>query len=137
MMDPLADLMKRRPTTSAAEILVAISQLASVFRDTDGDTCYATVEINGHRETWPVRSKGFRRWLGGRFYKASKPPGGQAVADALGVIEARAQFEGAAHPVHVRVAGTDERDLPGLGERRVGGRRGHRRRAGASSPTRR
>ena len=44
----------------------------------------------------------------GEFYKIErKPPGGQAVADALGVIEARAQFEGAVHPVHVRVAGSD------------------------------
>lgn len=93
---------------SAAEMLVAIAELASVFRAADGDTCYATVEINSHRETWPMRSKGFRRWLVGQFYRIErKPPGGQAVADALGVIEARAQFEGAVHPVHVRVAGSD------------------------------
>ena len=94
---------------SAAEILVAISKLATLFRAADGDTAYATFDVNGHRETWPVRSKGFRRWLVGEFYKAeSKPPGGQAVADALGVIEARAQYDSATHPVHVRVAGDDE-----------------------------
>src|SRR5688500_6446246 len=87
---------------SAAEILVAISHLATVFRAADGDSCYATVDINNHRECWPVRSQGFRRWLVGRFYAAEhKPPGGQAVADALGVIEARAQFEGAVHRIHV------------------------------------
>jgi hypothetical protein len=94
---------------SAAEILVAISQLAAVFRAADGDTAFATFEINRHRETWPVRSKGFRRWLVGEFYKVEqKPPGGQAVADALGVIEARAQYAGVVHPVHVRVAGDDD-----------------------------
>jgi hypothetical protein len=91
---------------SAAQILVAISQLATVFRGADGDTAFATFDINGHRETWPVRSKGFRRWLVGQFYSVEhKPPGGQAVADTLGVIEARAQYAGPTHPVHVRVAG--------------------------------
>jgi hypothetical protein len=99
----------KRPTMSAAEMLVTIAQIAPVFRAVDGDTCYATVEIDGHRETWPVRSKGFRRWLVGKFYEFErKPPGGQAVADALGVIEARAQFGGAVHAVHVRVGGTDD-----------------------------
>lgn len=93
---------------AAAEMLVVISQLATVFRAADGDTAYATFDVNGHRETWPVRSKGFRRWLVGQFYGTeNKPPGGQAVADALGVIEARAQFAGAAHQVYVRVAGDD------------------------------
>ena len=94
---------------SAAEILVAIAQLATLFRDADGDTAFATFDVNGHRETWPVRSKSFRRWLVGKFYGVEgKPPGGQAVADALGVIEARAQFSSPVAPVHVRVAGDDE-----------------------------
>ncbi len=106
MIDDFA--VKRKPT-SAAELLVAISKLATVFRAADGDTAFATFEVHGHRETWPVRSKGFRRWLVGEFYKTeSKPPGGQAVADALGVIEARAQYDGPMHPVHVRVAGDDQ-----------------------------
>jgi hypothetical protein len=98
---------------TAAETLVAIAKLATLFRTADGDTAYATFDVTSrgetHRETWSVRSKVFRRWLVGQFYKVeSKPPGGQAVADALGVIEAQAQFDGAMHPVHVRVAGDDE-----------------------------
>jgi len=89
---------------SAAEILVEIAEAATVFRD----TAYADLVMLTHRETWPVRSKSFRRWLAGIFYKQEgKPPGGQAVADALAVIEARAQYEGAVRPVHVRVAGDD------------------------------
>jgi len=93
---------------SAAEILVEIAEAATVFRDTDGETAYADLVMLTHRETWPVRSKSFRRWLAGIFYKQEgKPPGGQAVADALAVIEARAQYEGAVRPVHVRVAGDD------------------------------
>src|SRR5437867_312215 len=95
---------------SQAELLVAIADLATLFRAADGDTAYATFDVNGHRETWPVRSKGFRRWLVRGFYGSEgKPPGSQAVADALGVIEAKAQFASPVAPVHVRVAGDDER----------------------------
>src|SRR5262249_33920053 len=92
---PLKDRSRvpRPDKASAAERLVAISRSASVFRAADGDTIYATIEVNGHQETYPVRSKGFRRWLSSRFYKSqNKPPGGQAFADALNVIEARGQF---------------------------------------------
>jgi hypothetical protein len=94
---------------SAAQMLVAIADFAKLFRDADGDTAFATFEVREHRETWPVRSKAFKRWLIGHFYKnEAKPPPAQALADALGVIEARAQYESPVHPVHVRVAGDDD-----------------------------
>jgi hypothetical protein len=83
--------------------------LEYLFRSSDGETCFVTVAVNGHHETYPIRSKAFRRWLVGKFYAIeSKPPGAQALQDALGAIEARAQFGGNLHPVHVRVAGDDE-----------------------------
>jgi hypothetical protein len=90
---------------SQAQTLTAIADIADVFSVPDSDTAYATVDVQGHRETWPVRSKGFMRWLRGKYYDLEhKPPGGQALADAIGVIEARAQFGGVRHPVAVRVA---------------------------------
>jgi hypothetical protein len=90
---------------TAAQILTGIADLAEVFCTPDGDTGYATVEINGHRETWPVRSKGFRRWLTRKYFEVEgKPPGGQALADAIGAIEARAQFSDLRYPVAVRIA---------------------------------
>src|SRR3989442_239140 len=90
---------------SQAELLVKIADLAEVFRGPDGETAYATVDTNGHRETWPVKSAGFKRWLKGQFYACEqKPPGGQAFADALGVIDARALYTSTVLPVHTRVA---------------------------------
>jgi hypothetical protein len=92
---------------SQAELLVKIADLAEVFRGPDGETAYATVNTNGHRETWPVKSSGFKRWLKGQFYAAEgKPPGGQAFADAIGVIDARALYTTIVLPVHTRVAAT-------------------------------
>src|SRR5215831_3145386 len=93
---------------SQAQRLVELVPDEALFRSTDGETAHATVPVGAHVETWPVRSKGFRRWLVGQFYRMqSKPPGAQALTDALGTLEARAQFSDRIHEVHVRVAGHD------------------------------
>lgn len=88
-----------------AQTLVALAVNAELFHAPDGDTGYATVPVGSHHETWPIRSKSFRRWLTRRFYDAhGKPPGAQAVADVLCLLEAKAQFDGPKCPVFVRVA---------------------------------
>jgi hypothetical protein len=90
---------------SQAEELVTFADLAEVFRGPDGQTAFASVDTNGHQETWPVKSAGFKRWLRGQFYLSKqKPPGGQAFADALEVIDARALYSSTVLPVHTRVA---------------------------------
>ncbi len=94
---------KKRPTQ--AEILVNLADQATLFHTPDGETGYAICEVDGHAETWPLRSKGFKRWLLQQFYKKEgKPPGAQAVADALGTLEARAHYDGSEFPVYVRLA---------------------------------
>jgi hypothetical protein len=66
---------------------------------------YATVPVGNHRETWPVCSKGFRRWLGRLYYERfQKTPGAQALQDALNVVAGQALHDGPEHPVAVRVA---------------------------------
>ena len=66
--------------------------------------------MNGHRETWAVRSKGFRRRLGKRYFESTRSaPSTGAVGAALNVLEARVQFERPTRTVHVRVAGVDDR----------------------------
>src|SRR5262245_49172943 len=90
---------------SQAQCLVEFVPDEALFRSTDGETTYATIPVATHHETWPLRAKGFRRWLIGRFYQTEeKPPGAQALSDALSALEARAQFGGRVHDVHVRVA---------------------------------
>lgn len=59
---------------------------------------------DGHRENWPVRSRAFRLWLSRLFYEQEgKPPHGQAVQDALNVLEGKALFEGEQHDTSIRV----------------------------------
>lgn len=93
----------------SADTLIEIGLEAELFHSSDG-TPFADVRISGHRETWPVRSKGFRRWLGKRYFEMTRSaPSAAAVGASLNVLEARAQFEGPTRSVHVRVAGTGDR----------------------------
>jgi hypothetical protein len=95
--------------TSQADILIDISQSAELFHAPDG-TGYADLEINGHRETWSIRAKGFRRWLAQRFFEETAgAPNSEALQSALSVIEANAHFDAPERQVNVRVAGLDGR----------------------------
>ena len=81
----------RGPTQ--ADILIDLAQSAELFHAPDG-TGFADLDINGHRETWPIRAKGFRRWLARRFFEATQgAPSSEALQSALNVIEAKAHFD--------------------------------------------
>ena len=104
----------RGPTQ--ADILIDLAQSAELFHAPDG-TGFADLEINGHRETWPIRSKGFRRWLARRFYDATQgAPSSEALASVLNVIEAKAHFDAPEREVYVRVGGLDGRLYVDLGD---------------------
>jgi hypothetical protein len=96
------DNKKQDQTQSAT--LVRLSAQAEYFHTPEGEA-YALIPLEGHRETWRVKSPTFRRWLRKLFFDAhDKPPSHQAVQDALGVIEAAAQFDGIECQVFTRVA---------------------------------
>jgi hypothetical protein len=74
------------------------------------DQAYGTMPVGEHRETWLLRSRGFRRWLERRFYtEVGVPAGQQAVQDATGVLEGMAIHDGEEHAVAVRLAEHDGR----------------------------
>lgn len=89
---------------SQSTILIELASGAEFFHTSDGEA-YASVEIDGHLETWSLKSRGFRDWLVRRFYKAeSKSPSSQGLQDALGVLYGWARFDGETRAVHTRVA---------------------------------
>jgi hypothetical protein len=95
----------RRPTQ--ADILIDLAGAAELFRAADG-TAFADLDINGHRETWPVRTKGFKRWLARQFYEETGgAPSSEALLSALNVVEAKAHFDGLERTVFIRVGGLD------------------------------
>src|SRR5215218_8125342 len=98
------DETEERKATQA-ELLIRCAAEANLFHTPAGD-CYATVSVRDHRETHPVKAKGFRRWLVRAYFERyDRPPGNQALQDALGLLEARAEFDGPEREVYIRVAG--------------------------------
>jgi hypothetical protein len=94
---------------SQADVLVQIAQAVVLFHTSEG-AGFADLEINDHRETWPIRSKGFRRWLARSFFEATGgAPSSDALQSALNVIEATAHFDAPECAVHVRVGGLGAR----------------------------
>ena len=86
-----------------ADVLIDIALRADLFHAPDG-TCYADITVKNHRETWPVRSKGFRRLTGQYYQQEKSAPNSEALQSALNLIEARAHFEAPERAIHVRVA---------------------------------
>jgi putative DNA primase/helicase len=99
---------QRRPRQS--ESLLDLIGVAELWHSSDREA-FASIPINGHLEHWAVRSKSFKLWALRRYFEQTgAAPGGQAVEDALRVIEARAIFEGAEHVPFLRIA-EHRRDL--------------------------
>jgi hypothetical protein len=89
---------------SQADLLVAVSSEAELFRTPSADT-FARVPVGDHREIWPVRSSAFKHWLARRFWeRGAKAPGSDALAAALNVIGGNARFGSEEHDLHNRVA---------------------------------
>ena len=110
MAEENGETARRGPTQ--ADILIDLAQSAELFHAPDG-TGFADLSINGHRETWPIRTKGFRRWLARRFFEATQgAPSSEALQSALNVIEAKAHFDGPERKVHLRVGGLGRPALP-------------------------
>jgi hypothetical protein len=98
-----------KPSQSDELVRVA-HETGELFHDADG-TPYADVvapEPVDHHEILRVRSRSFRSWLAGRFYRAHRrPAGGQALTDAVDVLSALALFEGVKRSVGLRIASHD------------------------------
>ncbi len=97
----------RRPTQ--ADIMIDLAQSAELFHTPDS-TGYADIDVNGHRETWQIRSRGFRRWLARAFFEETQgAPSSEALQSTLNVIEAKAHFDAPERVVNIRVGGLDGR----------------------------
>ena len=102
----VADGQRGKPK-SQASVLVEVTQDAEFFHTSDGDT-YATLPVNGHRETWALKSRGFRDWLSKRYYESEGSiPNSQATQDALNTLQGVARHDGPEFEVHTRLAAKD------------------------------
>jgi hypothetical protein len=90
-------------------MLLELAASAELFH-TANSTAFADLMIDGHRETWPVRSLRFRSWLRRRYYQATaEAPSPAQLRSALDTLEAQAQFDAPRRAVYMRVAEQDGR----------------------------
>jgi len=104
-----ADGDQAEPQTQADILFGLVEQRAQLFHTPDG-TAYADIAVDGHRETRPVASRGFRLWLLREFHAVDGgAPKSEALLSALHLAEAKARFDGPEHKVWVRTARLGER----------------------------
>jgi hypothetical protein len=75
-------------------MLIRAAATGELFHTPVG-TAFADLIIDGHRQTWPVRSKRFRAWLRRRHYQETgEALSAASITSVLDLLEARAQFDG-------------------------------------------
>jgi hypothetical protein len=88
----------------ATNMLEEMTLCEEVFHSSSG-VAFADFMTDGHRETWPIRSKYFRTWLRRCYYHATgTAAGGAVIASAVDLLEARAQFDARERAVSMRIA---------------------------------
>ena len=99
-------------------MLTNLAVSAELFHTADG-TAFADLMIDGHRETWPVRSIRIRSWLRRKYYEATGAAAAAgAISSALDLLEARAQFDAPQRAIYLRVAEHDGRIYLDLADER-------------------
>jgi len=95
-------------TNKATEVVnLVLDSGCELFHD-DRDDSYASIQINGHLETHAVRSSTFRRYVTRLVYlETGSVPSKQTLEGAVGLLEAKAQFDGELLEVVVRIGELD------------------------------
>jgi len=98
-----------------AERLVRLCGDMELF-SCDG-VAYATLPVDTHRETWPLRTRTFEDIISHRFYlETDEVPNAESLKAAIGVLRGKALWDGEQIPVHVRLAGDDAHVYLDLGD---------------------
>ncbi len=101
-----AEVSGERKKSQAMELVdLALAQSGTEFFHSPAMQPFATIPVGTHRETWPLKSAGFRAWLSHLFYAATgKAPSTQALQSARDTLVGKALFDGPKFPVFVRIA---------------------------------
>lgn len=104
---PPAGSSGERAQPSQASVLLDMLDDLELSHTADGEP-YATLTRDGHRETHAMRTRAMRDYARHRYYTQHRRPlRGESLKEAFEVLEARARYEGAEHPVWLRVAERD------------------------------
>jgi hypothetical protein len=111
---------KEEKKPKQADVLIALASECKLFHTgAPDDDAYADVEVDGHRETYRIRSKGFKQWLRRKYFEETKSGcNNDAMQVAVETIAANAHFEGVEREVHCRVAECDGKIYIDIGSRK-------------------
>jgi hypothetical protein len=94
----------KKSKETAGEKALRLAKLATYF-DTADKVAYADIPIEGSRQTCAVRSRSFRLWLTGEFYRdAGYGLSPQVLTDLFPTLEAMAICDGETREVYLRTA---------------------------------
>ena len=104
-LDELVKGVGKSENESKADELVLFLKKQAEFFCNAAQECFATFEQDGHRETWPILSKGFENWAGFVYYKSQgRTAGDAATKTAIGALSGVAKYEGVEREVFLRTA---------------------------------
>jgi hypothetical protein len=99
--DSEEDKGKESQASSLLKTILKRSDLV-LFHDEQGDG-YISLEIDGHQEIWPCKSKALRKWISKEMYSTQKrAPGSEAIKSVLAVLEGNACYSGSEYKLHNR-----------------------------------
>jgi putative DNA primase/helicase len=98
---------RRREAPPQRDKLIGLTDTCEFWHDAYR-TAYVTFGVNAHYEHWPVRSREFRMWLSGQYYKThNEGLGGQGLEDGIRILEARAVNDGPECEPFLRIGRVD------------------------------
>jgi hypothetical protein len=99
-----------------ADVLIKIARATAKFWHSVDGAAFVDISVGKHRETWPVRSRHYKLWLGRLYYESRRSaPNSDAVQSALNILEANSRFDGPELPVSVRIADANDKIYIDLG----------------------
>ncbi len=105
-MEELAAEKGEEPTL--ADMMVQIATDEAELSHDANFAAYATIQVEGHHETWPVRSRSFRLWVQRRLREEhDRSANSEALQTALSEMEGLGMFKGLLIQPFVRLAELD------------------------------
>lgn len=100
-------LTAERDSVGTVIVKLALERGLEMWHDPERNP-WATLQISGHTEHYPLKTKAIRRYLAHLYFQEHQGVAhAQGVQDALMTLEAKAVFEGPEHPTFVRLAEFD------------------------------
>jgi hypothetical protein len=103
------DVGDTKKESQATAIVRLVTEGGAQLWHTPNGEGYITIIVAGHREHWPLASRGARDYLTRLYYlDAGRAPHGTSVLEVMATLSGIARYDGPTHPAYVRIAEHDD-----------------------------